>query len=80
MIPELGNFALMLAAVVAVMQGVLPIAGTLVRNPQTQVTGSSNSGFAVCVGGVCVWCFGVGIFEQRFFGAVRVSAFQLFAA
>jgi cytochrome c-type biogenesis protein CcmF len=28
----------MLAAVVAVMQGVLPIAGTLVRNPQTQVT------------------------------------------
>jgi cytochrome c-type biogenesis protein CcmF len=38
MIPELGNFALMLAAVVAVMQGVLPIAGTLVRDPQLQVT------------------------------------------
>jgi cytochrome c-type biogenesis protein CcmF len=38
MIPELGNFALMLAALVAVMQGVLPIAGTLVREPQTQVT------------------------------------------
>lgn len=38
MIPELGNFALMLAAVVAVMQGVLPIAGTLVREPQAQVT------------------------------------------
>ena len=38
MIPELGNFALMLAALVAVMQGVLPIAGTLVRNSQTQVT------------------------------------------
>ena len=38
MIPELGNFALMLAAVVAVMQGLLPIAGTLVRNPQTQIT------------------------------------------
>jgi cytochrome c-type biogenesis protein CcmF len=38
MIPELGNFALMLAAVVAVMQGVLPIAGTLLRNPQTQIT------------------------------------------
>jgi cytochrome c-type biogenesis protein CcmF len=38
MIPELGNFALMLAALVAVMQGVLPIAGTLVRQPQTQVT------------------------------------------
>jgi cytochrome c-type biogenesis protein CcmF len=38
MIPELGNFALMLAAVVAVMQGVLPIAGTLVRNSQIQVT------------------------------------------
>lgn len=38
MIPELGNFALMLAALVAVMQGVLPIAGTLVRSPQTQVT------------------------------------------
>ena len=38
MIPELGNFALMLAAVVALMQGVLPIAGTLVRNPQTQIT------------------------------------------
>jgi cytochrome c-type biogenesis protein CcmF len=38
MIPELGNFALMLATIVAVMQGVLPIAGTLVRNPQTQVT------------------------------------------
>jgi cytochrome c-type biogenesis protein CcmF len=38
MIPELGNFALMLAAVVAVMQGVLPIAGTLVRQPQMQVT------------------------------------------
>jgi cytochrome c-type biogenesis protein CcmF len=38
MIPELGNFALMLAALVAVMQGVLPIAGTLVRHPQTQIT------------------------------------------
>ena len=38
MIPELGNFALMLAALVAVIQGVLPIAGTLVRMPQTQVT------------------------------------------
>jgi cytochrome c-type biogenesis protein CcmF len=38
MIPELGNFALMLAALVALMQGVLPITGTLVRNPQTQVT------------------------------------------
>ncbi len=38
MIPELGNFALMLAALVALMQGVLPIAGTLVRNSQTQVT------------------------------------------
>ena len=38
MIPELGNFALMLAALVAVMQGVLPIAGTLVRRPQMQVT------------------------------------------
>ena len=38
MIPELGNFALMIAAVVAVMQGVLPIAGTLVRQPQMQVT------------------------------------------
>ncbi|MEY4438835.1 MAG: Cytochrome c-type biosis protein CcmF [Pseudomonadota bacterium] len=38
MIPELGNFALMLAALVAVMQGVLPIAGTLVRTPQAQVT------------------------------------------
>jgi cytochrome c-type biogenesis protein CcmF len=38
MISELGNFALMLAALVAVMQGVLPIAGTLVREPQTQVT------------------------------------------
>ena len=38
MIPELGNFALMLAAVVAVLQGVLPITGTLVRDPQTQVT------------------------------------------
>ena len=38
MIPELGHFALMLAAVVAVMQGVLPITGTLVRNPQLQVT------------------------------------------
>jgi len=38
MIPELGHFALILAAVVAVMQGVLPIAGTLVRKPQMQVT------------------------------------------
>ena len=38
MIPELGNFALMLATLVAVMQGVLPIAGTLVRQPQMQVT------------------------------------------
>jgi cytochrome c-type biogenesis protein CcmF len=38
MIPEIGNFALMLAAVVAVMQGVLPITGTLVRNPQVQIT------------------------------------------
>ena len=38
MIPELGHFALILAAIVALMQGVLPIAGTLVRNPQTQIT------------------------------------------
>ena len=38
MIPELGNFALMLAALVALMQGVFPIAGTLVRSPQTQIT------------------------------------------
>ncbi len=38
MIPELGHFALILAAVVALMQGVLPIAGTLVRDVQTQVT------------------------------------------
>jgi cytochrome c-type biogenesis protein CcmF len=38
MIPEIGNFALMLAAVVAVMQSVLPITGTLVRNPQVQIT------------------------------------------
>jgi cytochrome c-type biogenesis protein CcmF len=38
MIPEIGNFALMLAAVVAVMQGVLPITGTLVHNPQVQIT------------------------------------------
>ncbi len=38
MIPELGNFALILAAVVALLQGVLPILGTLVRDTQTQVT------------------------------------------
>lgn len=38
MIPELGHFALILAAVVTLMQGVLPIAGTLVRDAQTQVT------------------------------------------
>jgi len=37
MIPELGHFALILATVVALMQGVLPIAGTLVRDAQTQV-------------------------------------------
>ncbi|MBU3647250.1 MAG: heme lyase CcmF/NrfE family subunit [Limnohabitans sp.] len=38
MIPELGHFALILAAVVALLQGVLPITGTLVRDAQTQVT------------------------------------------
>ncbi|PQA80679.1 c-type cytochrome biogenesis protein CcmF [Limnohabitans sp. TS-CS-82] len=38
MIPELGNFALMLATVVALVQGVLPLAGTLVANPQTQIS------------------------------------------
>jgi cytochrome c-type biogenesis protein CcmF len=38
MIPELGNFALILAAVVALLQGVLPIMGTLVRDTPTQVT------------------------------------------
>ncbi len=38
MIPELGNFSLMLATVIALLQGVLPIAGTMVRDPQTQVT------------------------------------------
>jgi cytochrome c-type biogenesis protein CcmF len=38
MIPELGHFALILAAVVALLQGVLPIVGTLVRDAQTQVT------------------------------------------
>jgi cytochrome c-type biogenesis protein CcmF len=38
MIPELGHFALILAAVIALLQGTLPIAGTLVRDPQTQVT------------------------------------------
>ena len=38
MIPELGQFALILAALVAVIQGVLPLTGTLVRDPQHQVT------------------------------------------
>ena len=38
MIPELGHFALILAALVAVVQGVFPIAGTLVRDAQLQVT------------------------------------------
>jgi cytochrome c-type biogenesis protein CcmF len=38
MIPELGHFALILAALVAVIQGVLPIVGTLVKTPQTQIT------------------------------------------
>ena len=38
MIPELGNFALMLATVVALVQGVLPLTGTLVANPQTQIS------------------------------------------
>ena len=37
MIPELGHFALILAAWVALVQGVLPITGTLVANPQTRV-------------------------------------------
>jgi cytochrome c-type biogenesis protein CcmF len=37
MIPELGHFALILAAWVALVQGVLPIVGTLVTNPQTRV-------------------------------------------
>ena len=37
MIPELGHFALIVAAVMALLQGVLPIAGTLARQPQTQV-------------------------------------------
>ena len=38
MIPELGNFALMLATVVALVQGVLPLTGTLVAHPQTQIS------------------------------------------
>ena len=38
MIPELGNFALMLATVVALVQGVLPLTGTWVANPQTQIS------------------------------------------
>ena len=38
MIPELGNFALMLATVVALVQGVLPLTGTLVANRQTQIS------------------------------------------
>jgi cytochrome c-type biogenesis protein CcmF len=38
MIPEIGHFALILATVVALMQGVLPIAGTLVSSQQTRVT------------------------------------------
>ncbi|MEY4122999.1 MAG: Cytochrome c-type biosis protein CcmF, partial [Pseudomonadota bacterium] len=38
MIPELGHFALILAALVALIQGVLPLTGTWVRNPQNQVT------------------------------------------
>jgi cytochrome c-type biogenesis protein CcmF len=37
MIPELGHFALILAAWVALVQGVLPIAGTLVGSAQTRV-------------------------------------------
>ena len=37
MIPELGHFALILAAVVALCQGVLPLAGTWVRRPVDQV-------------------------------------------
>ncbi len=38
MIPELGKFALMLATVVALVQGVLPLTGTWVANPQTQIS------------------------------------------
>jgi cytochrome c biogenesis factor len=38
MIPELGHFALILAALVALIQGVLPLTGTWVRDPQNQVT------------------------------------------
>ncbi len=37
MIPELGHFALILAALVALIQGVLPLTGTLLRDPQQQV-------------------------------------------
>ena len=37
MIPELGHFALILAAWVALVQGVLPIAGTLVGSAQTRI-------------------------------------------
>jgi len=37
MIPELGHFALILAALVALIQGVLPLTGTFLRDPQQQV-------------------------------------------
>lgn len=37
MLPELGQFALILAAVVALVQGTLPLAGTLVRTSALQV-------------------------------------------
>lgn len=37
MIPELGHFALILAAWVALVQGVLPIVGTLVGSAQTRI-------------------------------------------
>ena len=38
MIPELGHFALILAAIVALVQGVLPLTGTLVLDRALQVT------------------------------------------
>jgi cytochrome c-type biogenesis protein CcmF len=56
MIPELGHFALILATVVALIQGVLPLTGTYLPSRTLQITLQSLARpmaiIAMCFGGI----------------------------
>ena len=71
MIPELGHFALILALLLALVQGILPLAGR--RAQQSGVDGGRQTGRSRPVS-VCrhrLWCLAYSFLSQRFFGCER---------